>query len=278
MHSYLNYQRDKEKRIYLFLNYRRNEDKPKYLFLNHRRNEEKLIHSSLNHQRDEQKRIYLFQNYRRKEDNPKYLFLNYQRNEDKAKYSFLNYRRNEDEAKYSFLNYRWFDIARADWWSFQKLRLGCTVRLLLSHCSRSNRGGHRYMQVGRLADADLIPDIWSKGLNIVIFQTTEGKNRDLYIDQFPSVTNPISRDEILLFQWKKYTLIFRNLLILLKISSMWFCFWAWETFLRRYGQLAQLATDDLPFPPLLHAPPPHPLLKLQKWAVTVGTAPDYVKK
>ncbi len=58
------------------------------------------------------------------------------------------------------------------------------------------RGGHRHMQVGRLADADLIPDIRSKGLNIVIFRTTEGKNRDLYLDQFWSVPNPISRDRI----------------------------------------------------------------------------------
>jgi hypothetical protein len=57
----LNYERDEEKRIYLFLNYRRNEDKPKYLFLNHGRNEEKLIHS--------------FLNYRRNEDEPKYSFL-----------------------------------------------------------------------------------------------------------------------------------------------------------------------------------------------------------
>ncbi len=125
----------------------------------------------------------------------------------------------------------------------------------LRHCTR---GGHRHMQVGRLADADLIPDIRSKGLNIVIFRTTEGKNWDLYIDQFWSVPNPISRDRIFHFQWKKietYTLIFRNLLILLKISSMWFCFWAWETFLRRCGQLAQLATDVLPTP---HPSPPRP--------------------
>ena len=56
------------------------------------------------------------------------------------------------------------------------------------------------MQVGRLADADLIPDIRSKGLNIVIFRTTEGKNRDLYIDQFQLVPNPISRDQIFHFQ------------------------------------------------------------------------------
>jgi hypothetical protein len=56
------------------------------------------------------------------------------------------------------------------------------------------------MQVGRLADADLIPDIRSKGLNIVIFRTTEGKNLDLYIDQFRSVPNPISRDRIFHFQ------------------------------------------------------------------------------
>ncbi len=100
MHSSLNYQRDEEKRIYLFLNYRRNEDKPKYLFLNQRRNKEKIIHSSLNYQRDEQKQIYLFLNYWRNEDEQKYL-----------KYLFLNYWRNEDEPKYSFLNYRWFDIA-----------------------------------------------------------------------------------------------------------------------------------------------------------------------
>jgi hypothetical protein len=56
------------------------------------------------------------------------------------------------------------------------------------------------MQVGRLADADLIPDIRSKGLNIVIFRTTEGKHLDLYIDQFPWVPNPISRDRIFHFQ------------------------------------------------------------------------------
>jgi hypothetical protein len=49
------------------------------------------------------------------------------------------------------------------------------------------RGGHRHMQVGRLADADLIPDIRSKESNIVIFRTTEGKKRDLYLDQFRSV-------------------------------------------------------------------------------------------
>jgi hypothetical protein len=57
------------------------------------------------------------------------------------------------------------------------------------------------MQVSRLADADLIPNIRSKGLNIVIFRTTEGKNRDLYIDQFRSKLNPISRDQI--FQFEK---------------------------------------------------------------------------
>jgi hypothetical protein len=59
------------------------------------------------------------------------------------------------------------------------------------------------MQVGQLADADLIPDIRSKGLNIVIFRTTEGKNQDLYIDQFRSVPNTISRDRIFHFQCKK---------------------------------------------------------------------------
>jgi hypothetical protein len=56
------------------------------------------------------------------------------------------------------------------------------------------------MQVGQLADADLIPEIRSKGLNILIFLTTEGQNRDLYIDQFRSVPNPISRDQIFHFQ------------------------------------------------------------------------------
>jgi hypothetical protein len=59
------------------------------------------------------------------------------------------------------------------------------------------------MQVGRLADADQIPqipNIRSKALNIVIFRTTEGKNRDLYIDQFRSGGNPISRDQIFHFQ------------------------------------------------------------------------------
>ncbi len=60
------------------------------------------------------------------------------------------------------------------------------------------------MQVGRLADADLIPDFHNiVSYNIVIFRTTEGKNRDLYIDQFWSVPNPISRDWIFHFQWKK---------------------------------------------------------------------------
>ncbi len=87
-----NYQRDEEKRIYLFLNYRRNEDKPKFLFLNYRRN------------KDEAK--YLFLNYRRNEDEAKYLFPYYRRNVDEVKYLLLNYQRNEDEAKYWFLNYQ----------------------------------------------------------------------------------------------------------------------------------------------------------------------------
>ncbi len=59
------------------------------------------------------------------------------------------------------------------------------------------------MQVGRLANANLITDIRSKDLNIVIIRTTEGKNRDLYNDQFWLVPNPISRDQIFHFQWKK---------------------------------------------------------------------------
>jgi hypothetical protein len=50
------------------------------------------------------------------------------------------------------------------------------------------------MQVGRLADADLIPDIRSKGLNIVIFQTTEGKNRDL---QYTSINFDLCRTSFL---------------------------------------------------------------------------------
>ncbi len=83
MHSSLNYQRDKEKLIYLFLNYRRNEDKPKNLFLNHRRKEEKTNAFVLQLLKEGRK--------------PKYLFL--------------NYRRNDENQKYSFLNYRWFDIA-----------------------------------------------------------------------------------------------------------------------------------------------------------------------
>jgi hypothetical protein len=84
-----------------------------------------------------------------------------------------------------------------------------------------DRGGHRHMQVGRLANADLIPDIRS---NIIIFQTTEGKTQDLHIDQFRLVPNPISRGiKFFPFNEKKietYTSIFLNLLILLKISSM----------------------------------------------------------
>jgi hypothetical protein len=79
---------------------------------------------------------------------------------------------------------------------------------VLHHCGyppliypcRDSRGGHRHMQVGRLADANLIPNIRSKGLNIVIIRTTEGKNQDLYIDQFRLVPNPISRDRIFHFQ------------------------------------------------------------------------------
>jgi hypothetical protein len=54
------------------------------------------------------------------------------------------------------------------------------------------------MQFGRLAEADLISDILSKGLNIEICRTTKGKYQDLYIDQFQSV--PISRDRIFHFQ------------------------------------------------------------------------------
>ncbi len=107
-----------------------------------------------------------------------------------------------------------------------------------------------------MPDTDRIPDIRSNEWNIEFFRKTEGKNRDLYLDRFRSVPNPISRERIFHFQRKNmetYTSIFRNLLILLRISSMWFCFWAWETFLRRYGQLAK---DVLPSPPPPRPPTP----------------------
>jgi hypothetical protein len=99
---------------------------------------------------------------------------------------------------------------------------------VLHHCGylpliypcRDSRGGHRHMQVGRLADANHSIE----RINIVIILTTEGKNQDLYIDQFRSVANPISRDRIFHFQLKKnrdlYLDFSKFVNILLKISSM----------------------------------------------------------
>jgi hypothetical protein len=46
-------------------------------------------------------------------------------------------------------------------------------------------------------------DIRPKGLNIIIFRTTEGKNKDLYIDRFSSFPIPLSSDRVFRFQWKK---------------------------------------------------------------------------
>ncbi len=50
---------------------------------------------------------------------------------------------------------------------------------------------------------------------------TEGKNRDLYLDRFRSVPNPISRDQIFHFQWKK------NRDLYLDFSK--FAVWPWLT-------------------------------------------------
>ncbi len=136
---------------------------------------------------------------------------------------------------------------------------------IMSECSQEsghhqskcalNRGGHRHMQVGRLADANLIPDIWSKGLNIVIFRTTEGKNRDLYIDKFWSVPNPIH------FQCKKnrdlYP-IFQNFINFVKNFLHVILFLGMGDIPEEICGLAQLATNVLPSPPPLPAPPPPP--------------------
>ena len=72
----------------------------------------------------------------------------------------------------------------------------------------NTRGGHQHRQVGRMPDTDLIPAIWSKGVKYHIFS----KNRRQRSCPLPrSLTNPISRDQIFHFQWKKietYTSIF----------------------------------------------------------------------
>jgi hypothetical protein len=69
--------------------------------------------------------------------------------------------------------------------------------------SHFTRGWHRHRQVGRMLNNDLIPNIQLKGWNIVFFRKTKRKDRALYLNRFRSLSNPISRDRIFYFEWKK---------------------------------------------------------------------------
>ncbi len=64
------------------------------------------------------------------------------------------------------------------------------------------RGGHRHMQVGRVVDVDLIPNIRSKGLNIV-FQTTEGKIETYTLINFDWCRTPFLGIKFFTFNKKK---------------------------------------------------------------------------
>jgi hypothetical protein len=129
-----------------------------------------------------------------------------------------------------------------------------------------------------MPDTDRITDIRSNEWNIKFFQKIEGKNQDLYLDQFRSLPNPISRDQIFHFQWKKNW-------------DLYLDFWKFVNFVKNFLHVILfLGLGDIPeeiwsistiskgCPPLTPPlPAPHPLLKLQKWATTVGAPPDYVK-
>jgi hypothetical protein len=75
------------------------------------------------------------------------------------------------------------------------------------------RGGQRHRQVGRMPNTELIPDIRSKGVKYRIFLRNRRQRSCPLPRSFQSLTNPISRDQIFNFQYKKietYTSIFSN--------------------------------------------------------------------
>ena len=78
------------------------------------------------------------------------------------------------------------------------------------------------MQVSRLADAELIPDIRLKRLNIVIFRTTEGKIETYTSINFDWCRIPFLGIEFFTFNEKKietYTSIFQNLTVKLHSTT-----------------------------------------------------------